>query len=209
VILPNFGRDSSPQRIRRFAEAAEQLGLDSVWTTEHIVVGPAGNDPYGSVYGSLVTLGWIAGWTERVGLDTSIALVPLHNPFHLAKQAATLQELSAGRFTLGVGVGWHRDEYEFMGVEFEGRGRRADEASRLMRAAEQKGPVRAPLLVIPGRDRRAAPDPAAADLGRWQLAASDPASARTRRRLAPIPRLRPRTRTQRQGTTPTCARFRA
>ena len=61
-------------------------------------------------------------------------LVPLHNPFHLAKQVATLQELSGGRFTLGVGMGWHRDEYEFMGVEFEGRGRRADEAIRLMRA---------------------------------------------------------------------------
>jgi probable F420-dependent oxidoreductase len=134
VILPNFGRDSSPERIRRFAEAAEELGLDSVWTTEHIVVGPEGVDPFGRLYDSLVTLGWIAGWTERVGLGTSIVLVPLHNPFHLAKQVATLQELSGGRFTLGVGVGWHRDEYDFMGVEFEGRGRRADEAMRLMRA---------------------------------------------------------------------------
>jgi probable F420-dependent oxidoreductase len=134
VILPNFGRDSSPERIRRFAEAAEELGFDSVWTTEHIVVGPEGVDPYGRLYDSLVTLGWIAGWTERVGLGTSIVLVPLHNPFHLAKQVATLQELSGGRFTLGVGIGWHRDEYDFMGVEFEGRGRRADEAIRLMRA---------------------------------------------------------------------------
>jgi len=134
LILPNFGRDASPERIRRFAEAAEKLGFDSVWTTEHIVVGPEGVNPYGRVYDSLVTLGWIAGWTERVGLGTSIVLVPLHNPFHLAKQVATLQELSAGRFTLGVGMGWHRDEYDFMGVEFEGRGRRGDEAIRLMRA---------------------------------------------------------------------------
>jgi probable F420-dependent oxidoreductase len=134
LILPNFGRDASPERIRRFAEAAEKLGFDSVWTTEHIVVGPEGVNPYGRVYDSLVTLGWIAGWTERVGLGTSIVLVPLHNPFHLAKQVATLQELSAGRFTLGVGMGWHRDEFDFMGVEFEGRGRRGDEAIRLMRA---------------------------------------------------------------------------
>jgi alkanesulfonate monooxygenase SsuD/methylene tetrahydromethanopterin reductase-like flavin-dependent oxidoreductase (luciferase family) len=131
VILPNFGRDSSPERIRRFAEAAAELGFDSVWTTEHIVVGPAGVDPYGRLYDSL---GWIADWTERVGLGTSIVLVALHNPFHLAKQVATLQELSRGRFTPGVGMGWHRDEYDFMGVEFEGRGRRADEAIRLMRA---------------------------------------------------------------------------
>ena len=57
VILPNFGRDSSPERIRRFTEAAEELGFDSVWTTEHIVVGPEGVDPYGRLYDSLVTLG--------------------------------------------------------------------------------------------------------------------------------------------------------
>jgi probable F420-dependent oxidoreductase len=137
VILPNFGSESSPARIRAFAEAAEGLGFDSVWVTEHIVVGSEAVDPYGRVYDPLVTLGWIAGWTERVGLGTSIVLVPLHNPFHLAKEVATLQELSSGRVTLGVGVGWHRDEFEFMGVPFEGRGRRADDAIRLMRALWQ------------------------------------------------------------------------
>jgi probable F420-dependent oxidoreductase len=134
VILPNYGPDSSPDAVRRTVELSEELGFDSVWTTEHIIVGPAGVDPYGRVYDPLVTLGWIAGWTERIGLGTSIVLVPLHNPMHLAKQVATLQELSGGRFTLGVGMGWHKDEFDFMGVPFEGRGRRADEAIRLMRA---------------------------------------------------------------------------
>jgi probable F420-dependent oxidoreductase len=134
VILPNYGEGASPDAIRRTAELAEELGFGSVWTTEHIIVGPEGVDPYGRVYDPLVTLGWIAGWTKRIGLGTSIVLVPLHNPMHLAKQVATLQELSGGRFTLGVGVGWHRDEFEFMGVPFEHRGRRADEAIRLMRA---------------------------------------------------------------------------
>jgi len=134
VILPNYGKGSSPERIRRVVEAAEELGFDSVWATEHIIVGREAVDPYGRVYDPLVTLGWIAGWTERIGLGTSIVLVPLHNPMHLAKQVATLQELSAGRFTLGVGMGWHKDEYDFMGVPFKGRGRRADEAIRLMRA---------------------------------------------------------------------------
>jgi len=134
VILPNFGSGSSPARIRAFAEAAEELGFQSVWVTEHIVVGPEGVNPYGRVYDPLVTLGWVAGWTERVGLGTSIVLVPLHNPFHLAKEVATLQELSSGRVTLGVGLGWHPDEFAFMGVPFGGRGRRADEAIRLMRA---------------------------------------------------------------------------
>jgi probable F420-dependent oxidoreductase len=134
VILPNFGQGSNPDGIRQVAEAAEELGFDSVWATEHVVVGPEAVNPYGRVYAPLVTLGWIAGWTERVGLGTSIILVPLHNPMLLAKEVATLQELSGGRFTLGVGMGWHRDEYEFLGVPFEGRGRRGDEAIRLMRA---------------------------------------------------------------------------
>jgi len=134
VILPNFGADSNPDGIRRVAALAEELGFASVWATEHIIVGPAGVDPYGRVYDPLVTLGWIAGWTERIRLGTSIILVPLYNPIHLAKEVATLQELSGGRFTLGVGMGWHEPEYEFMGVPFKGRGRRGDEAIRIMRA---------------------------------------------------------------------------
>jgi probable F420-dependent oxidoreductase len=134
VILPNYGRDSSPEAIRRTTELAVELGFDSVWTTEHIIVGPEGVDPYGRVYDPLVTLGWIAGWTDRLGLGTSIVLAALHNPMHLAKEVATLQELSGGRFRLGIGVGWHEDEYRFMGVPFKERGRRTDEAVRLMRA---------------------------------------------------------------------------
>jgi probable F420-dependent oxidoreductase len=134
VILPNYGADSSADGVRRVAELAEELGFASVWTTEHIIVGPEAVDPYGRVYDPLVTLGWIAGWTPRVGLGTSIILVTLHNPMHLAKEVATLQELSGGRVTLGVGMGWHKDEYDFMGVDFAGRGRRADEEIRIMRA---------------------------------------------------------------------------
>jgi alkanesulfonate monooxygenase SsuD/methylene tetrahydromethanopterin reductase-like flavin-dependent oxidoreductase (luciferase family) len=61
-------------------------------------------------------------------------LVPLHHPIHLAKEVATLQELSGERFTLGIGMGWHKDEFDFMGIEFESRGRRADEEIRIMRA---------------------------------------------------------------------------
>jgi probable F420-dependent oxidoreductase len=134
VILPNYGLDSHRDGIRRVGELAEELGFDSVWTTEHIIVGPEAVDPYGRVYDPLITLAWISGWSQRVRIGTSIVLVPLHNPIHLAKEVATLQELSGGRFTLGVGIGWHKDEFDFMGVPFEGRGRRADEAIRLMRA---------------------------------------------------------------------------
>jgi probable F420-dependent oxidoreductase len=134
VILPNYGKDSSPERIRPVAEAAEELGFDSVWATEHIIVGPEAADSFGRVYEPLTTLAWLAGRSERIGLGTSIVLVPLHHPMHLAKQAATLQELSGGRFSLGIGIGWHRDEFQSMGVDFAGRGSRADEAIQVMRA---------------------------------------------------------------------------
>jgi probable F420-dependent oxidoreductase len=133
VILPNYGASSSVDGIRRVAHTAEELGFHSVFATEHLIVGPDAIDPYGRVYDPLVTLAWIAGWTERVMLGTSIVLVPLHHPIHLAKEVASLQELSRRRVLLGVGMGWHEDEFRFMGVPFEGRGRRADEALRLMR----------------------------------------------------------------------------
>ena len=116
------------------AEAAEELGFDSVWATEHVLVGPEAADPYGRVYAPLVTLAWIAPFTERVALGTSIVVLPLHHPVHLAKEAATLQELSGGRVLLGLGMGWHEDEFRYLGVELRGRGHRADEALRLMRA---------------------------------------------------------------------------
>jgi probable F420-dependent oxidoreductase len=134
VILPNFGEGSTPSGILHIAEAAEGLEFDSVWATEHILVGPDAVNPYGRVYAPLITLAWVAGYTGRVGLGTSIVLAPLHHPVHLAKEAATLQELSHGRLKLGLGMGWHEDEFRFLGVEFRKRGRRGDEAIRLMRA---------------------------------------------------------------------------
>jgi probable F420-dependent oxidoreductase len=133
LILPNYDRHASPDALRRTVEAAAENGFESVWTTEHIIVGPEGVDPYGRVYDSIATLSWIAGWSE-LALGTSIILVPLHHPILLAKQTASLQELSGGRFTLGVGVGWHEDEFRYMGVPFRHRGRRADEALRVIKA---------------------------------------------------------------------------
>ena len=134
AILPNFGTTSTPGDIRAMAEAAEDAGLDSVWATEHIIVGADFVDPYGRVYAPLVVLAWIAGFTSRVGLGTSIVILPLHHPIELAKETATLQELSGGRVRLGVGMGSHEPEFGFLGVPFRGRGRRADEAIRVMRS---------------------------------------------------------------------------
>jgi probable F420-dependent oxidoreductase len=134
VILPNFGEGSMPAGIGRVAAAAEELGVDSVWATEHIIVGAEARDAFGRVFEPLTVLGWITGLTEKVELGTSVLILPLHHPIRLAKEAATLQKLSAGRLLLGLGMGWHEEEFRFMGYPFEGRGRRGDEAIRLMRA---------------------------------------------------------------------------
>jgi Luciferase-like monooxygenase len=109
VIVPNYGEGATPQRLRRSAEVAEELGFDSVWATEHIIVGPEAADTYGTVFEPFVTLGWIAGFTKGIGFGTSIILVPLHHPIELAKQVATLQRVSGRAVYLGVGMGWHED----------------------------------------------------------------------------------------------------
>jgi probable F420-dependent oxidoreductase len=134
AILPNYGENATPAAILRTAKLAEDLGFDSVWATEHVIVGPAAAETYGRVYEPLVTLGWISGLTQRVALGTSIVLVPLHHPIQLAKQVATLQLVTGRHVHFGIGMGWHEDEFRFMGVDFHGRGRRGDEALRVMKA---------------------------------------------------------------------------
>jgi probable F420-dependent oxidoreductase len=146
VILPNYGEQASPDEMRRLTQLAEELGYDSVFATEHIIVGPEAARIYGRVFEPLTTLAWLAPLTERITLGTSIVLAPLHHPIELAKQIVTLQILSGRTIHLGVGMGWHEDEFRNMGVEFHGRGRRGDEAIRVMRALWQgqtsyEGPI--------------------------------------------------------------------
>jgi probable F420-dependent oxidoreductase len=134
LILPNYGHDASSDGVARAAETAEELGFDSIWATEHVLVGPEAAETFGRVLAPLPTLAWLAARTERIGLGTSILVLPLHNPIHLAKEAATVQELSGGRLRLGVGIGWHEAEFRFLGESFDDRSRRADEGLRLIKA---------------------------------------------------------------------------
>jgi probable F420-dependent oxidoreductase len=120
--------------VLRVAEFAEESGFDSVWATEHLLMAEEQADPYGTVLEPLSCLSWLAGRLERVELGTSVVLAPLHHPVHLAKVAATLQQISRGRLKLGIGAGWHEPEFRFLGQDFADRGRRTDEALRLMRA---------------------------------------------------------------------------
>jgi probable F420-dependent oxidoreductase len=142
IHLPQIGRKASPDGIRRAAIQAEELGYADVWTSEHIIV-PAGAmyPPSANFYDPVLTLTWAAACTRRVGLGTSVLVLPMRHPLPLAKELATLQNLSQGRLILGAGVGWMEEEFAALGVPFNERGRRTDEGIAMMRAVWSDDPV--------------------------------------------------------------------
>lgn len=135
-----------------FARHAEDLGFDALWLPDHVVMparyasrypyqdqGPDGDfRPYpfdGAPFPEPFTaLAFVAGATERIRLSTGVLILPERNPVLFAKQVATLDGLSGGRLQLGVGIGWLREEFEALGMKWEGRGRRMDECIEAMRA---------------------------------------------------------------------------
>lgn len=133
ICLPNYGRASSPEAIREVARAAEDLGFDSIWTTDHVLVPEAHLEPYGRIFETWTTLAYVAALTQRVRLGTSILLLGLRNPVLVAKQAATLDQLSNGRLILGIGAGWLAREFENLGMSFQRRIRFLEEGIALMR----------------------------------------------------------------------------
>lgn len=115
----------------RYARRAEEVGFDSLWVIEHLLVAPA---LYAvSWLDPLVVLGHVAAVTERVRLGTSILVLPLRHPVLVAKEVATLDYLSGGRFILGVGSGWAEEEFRTMGVPLNERGARLDEGLEIVR----------------------------------------------------------------------------
>ncbi len=173
VHLANGGPWASPESIVPLADRAEQLGYDSVWVSDHVVVpskideskypyGPPGTfnpDASQNYYEPFATLAFVAGRTRRVQLGTSVIVLPQRQPLVVAKQWATLDALSNGRVILGVGAGWMREEFEALGVDlFERRGPATDEGIKLLRAVwTQAGDVAfdgeiyrfAPLRALP------------------------------------------------------------
>ena len=112
------------------ARLAEELGYGSWWAQDHVVLptGPdAPLDPTTPIVDAVVHLAHVAAVTSRMTLGTAVLILPQRNPLVLAKQAATLDALSGGRFVLGVGTGWLAAEMAAVGVEMAGRGGRTDE----------------------------------------------------------------------------------
>ena len=188
IHLPHAGEQATPALIRRHAERAEDLGLEDVWVSEHIIV-PRDKFPRSPLFfDPVLSLAWAAAVTKRVKLGTTVLVLPMRHPLPLAKELATLHNFSEGRLILGAGSGWLKEEFAALGVPFEERGRRLDEGIAMMRAVWSEDPVtfksRYIPAVIEGHDNDPnadQPDPA---LVRRQRRACVEADDQDRRRMA-------------------------
>ena len=131
---------ADPFAARDLIVAAEETGVESLWTVEHVAwptsygstypyhaSGKMPGDPSIPIPDPIAWLSWAAGFTARVRLGTGVLILPQRNPLVVAKQLATLDVLSGGRLELGIGVGWLKEEFDAVGVDFATRGRRTDE----------------------------------------------------------------------------------
>ncbi|MFD9699422.1 TIGR03619 family F420-dependent LLM class oxidoreductase [Lentzea sp. NPDC059081] len=128
----NNGDSARPDETRRLAELAESLGYHSWWASDHVVlpsprVDPSPSEPDTVIVDPLAHLSYVAAVTSRIELATGIVILPQRNPLVLAKQVASLDLLSGGRFTLGIGAGYLEPEMTAVGVPFDDRGARTDE----------------------------------------------------------------------------------
>ncbi|MEO5986618.1 MAG: LLM class flavin-dependent oxidoreductase [Candidatus Limnocylindria bacterium] len=132
VQLPEVEREVPWKEMRSMAEAAERIGLDSVWVGDHLLYRDDGKPPRGP-WEAWSQLAAIASITERVELGPLVASTSFHNPAMLAKKAATVDEISGGRLILGLGAGWNEAEYSAFGFPFDHRVSRFEEAFTIIR----------------------------------------------------------------------------
>lgn len=116
--------------------AADELGFAYLTCSEHVAVPVAAAAARGATYWDpLATLAFLAAGTSRIRLVTSVLVLGYHHPLEIAKRYGTLDRLSGGRLTLGVGVGSLREEFDLLGREWNDRGARADDAMKALRAS--------------------------------------------------------------------------
>ncbi len=141
--LPVAGSWATPSTMRHVARRAEELGYASLWTFQRVLnpVGAELDPPHRSVHDAVVPLAYVAGHTERIRLGTATLCAPFTPPAVLAKTLTSLDVLSGGRLTVGLGMGWLPQEYATAGVPFERRGARFDEYLRCLQALWTQDPV--------------------------------------------------------------------
>lgn len=128
VTILTYGPRVGPADFENWAGLAEQLGFQFLMITDHVTLTPqlAANFP-APFYDPFTTLAWLAGRTRTIGLGTTVAVLPYRHPLNTARIAASIDRFSGGRFIFGVGIGWSKQEYAALGVDFTRRGRIADE----------------------------------------------------------------------------------
>lgn len=178
VGLENYGRHNSFAVLRRVALAAEELGYDSVWTTDHVIVPKGTPEPYGHILESVVTLAMVASITRRVRLGTSVIVLPMRHPVLFAKQIATMDAATGGRMIVGLGVGRHEGEFKNLGADFHNRGKRLDEDITLLRALWSNEDVNFHSQHTQITDSIFAPLPARKEIPIWVGGSSQPAIKR-------------------------------
>lgn len=175
--MPNFGGwFGSWEALLDLARAADEAGVDRIVVSDHVVLGdhldayawgrfPTG--PTGPWLEPLTVLTAIAGTTRRVRLSTGILIAPLRPAALLAKTVATLDTLSGGRVDLGVGVGWQREEYAALGLEFSARGRLLDDTIGACRALWSQLPASYASKTVSFADVFCSPQPVQPRLPVW------------------------------------------
>jgi probable F420-dependent oxidoreductase len=134
IAIRNMGEQSTRETIRACALAAEQLGFDALFVSDHLCIPPDDTEGSGGRYlDVLATLAYLAGATDRIRLGVSVLVLPYRPAVLTAKQIASIQELSGGRMILGVGVGWMKREFEALGIDQRLRGRISNETLRVLR----------------------------------------------------------------------------
>ena len=121
----------SAKELVEYGVRVEELGYDSVWVWDHILLGVEPNFP---IIDSLTALTGIAARTSRLKIGTGVLVLPLRNPVTLAKQLSSIDHLSEGRLIMGMASGWYKREFDAVGIPFEKRGKLMDEKSRDLEA---------------------------------------------------------------------------
>ena len=141
VEFPSIIYREGPAAVVELARAVERIGFDHLDVFDHVVMGlpveGRANGPYPPampIMEALMTLGYVAAVTERIGLGTEVLVLPQRQPVLVAKQVSTLDTLSGGRVRLGVGVGWQESEFDALGMDFHTRGTAMDEAIALLKS---------------------------------------------------------------------------